>query len=288
MNMPIIDSMPDRAIPLLEYVQQEIIKIFNSRVISIFKFGSLGNHGDFSLCSDVDVAIMLDKVLESDHDVIAILWDRLKQSKYEYADRLSIFWSSYNIKDFTNGVGRFPALDRLDLLQHAILISGIEHRKKLPEPKHSDLIIESANFISTFMLSSEKIKELREGQRDILAKGARYFTKFVLFPVRLIFTLDFPGVIGSNKDAVSHFNKIYGESLPQDVSRIINFAYKLRNNNPNEPVSLSLIILKKGLFVLYLECLNRYYEAVLKLGDTDTAKILKKEADKISRKTYVL
>ncbi|MEM9242751.1 MAG: hypothetical protein AAGA27_01675 [Pseudomonadota bacterium] len=238
----------------------------------MFKLGSLGTHGDFSLCSDVDIAIMLDNILESDADVMNTLWEKLKKSKYDYANRLSVFWSSYHTHDFANGKGRFPALDRLDFIRHAVILSGEDRRYRLPEPTAEDLIIESAEFMLSYMLSEEKRIELTRNPQIILEKGSRYFTKFVLFPVRLIFTIDYPNTIGSNKDAVNHFNQSWKIALAEEVSEIINVAYKLRNTDPNQVVDYNVEQIKIFLPRLYLYCLNRYHKAIADISCSDDEK----------------
>jgi len=268
--------------PLLALFKKRVYETFEHRVVSLFKFGSLGEHGDFSLCSDVDVVLMLDQLQETDEEKVNALWEELKKSELEYADRLSLFWSSYSGDDFECGRGRFPPLDRLDLIRHAELMTGDDRRKELSEPTHEALVTDSAGFISAYMLADGKFDELTKNQEKILEKGARYFTKFVLFPVRLIFTLDKPGVIGSNYDAVDHCNKTWSKDFPPEVISIVNIAYVLRNTQPEEKVLLDMEITEvtEALFLLYAYCMKRYYDAVLALNCDGLAEQLKKEINR--------
>jgi len=256
-----------RADPLLKLFVKKVKDQFNERVIAIFKIGSLGSHGDFSLCSDVDVVLMLDEIKASDYDAIQKLWEHIKTADIEYADRLSVFWSSYDKDAFEHGIGRFPPHDRLDFIRHGILMAGIDHRAELPQPEHKAIVLASAEFITAFMLAGEKIDKLTQHPEKILAEGARYFTKFVLFPVRLIFTLDYPGVIGSNKEAVEHFNKALVAIIPA-AKEIVNLAYIIRNTPADSPVLMEPEKLRLALIPLYDYCINRYKEATLALGET--------------------
>lgn len=274
-------SLSDQAEPLLQLFKDKAAKTFDGRIESLFKFGSLGDRGDFSLCSDVDVVLMLDKVAEGDAAQVKVLWDEIMNSGLPFADRFSLYWSSYRQEDFSQGKGRFPALDRLDLLLHAVLIEGKDRRAELEAPNHEDLIIESAKFILSFMLAEEKADELTKCPENIMKKGARYFTKFVLFPVRLIFTLDNPNVIGSNKDAVEYFHRSWSKDLPMQVKDLVNAAYVLRNSEPNVPVKLDEDVVSDGLSCLYQYCIMRYSDAVLDLGKIDLVDELHKEINKL-------
>ncbi len=233
--------------------------VFGQRIQAIYKIGSLGSHGDFSLCSDVDVALFLDEVRDADFEKVQTLWDSLKQSGLAYADRLSVFWSG-SPEQFNQGVGRFPALDRLDLLQHGILLEGKDLRDNFAMPSHQAVVLESKAFIHSFMLTPEKQEELQENPEAILQKGTRYFTKFVLFPVRLIFTLDHPGILGSNQDAVKHYYTTWHKEVPE-AFELIKFAYEARMHAAHEPVVYDLQPLQAALLPLYDYCVKRYQEA---------------------------
>ncbi len=245
-----------QAQPLIDHFIQDAQRTFGNRIQAIYKIGSLGSHGDFSLCSDVDVALFLDKVQDSDFEKIQSLWDQLKQSGLPYADRLSVFWSG-TPEQFNQGMGRFPALDRLDLLQHGILLKGKDLRGNLVAPPHDAIVLESKAFIDSFMLTPEKQQELQQNPEAILQRGTRYFTKFVLFPVRLTFTLDHPGVIGSNRDAVKHYYATWHKNVPE-VYDLIQFAYEARNLPVDQPVAYDPQKLQLELLPLYDYCVFRY------------------------------
>ena len=157
--------------------------------------------------------------------------------------------------------GTLPALDRLDLLQHGILLEGKDLRRTLAAPSHETIIAESRAFIDSFMLTPEKQQELKKMPEVILQKGTRYFTKFVLFPVRLIFTLDHPGVIGSNQDAVKHYCATWRQVVPE-ADALIQMAYEARNLEAHQPVDYDPQALQRALLPLYDYCVLRYKETV--------------------------
>ena len=260
-NNSVKTEMPDYALqaqPLINRFIKDAQTTFSSRIQAIYKIGSLGSHGDFSPCSDVDIALFLDEVKDTDFEKVKHLWDTLKQSGLPYADRLSVFWTG-TLQQFKQGVGRFPALDRLDLLQHGILLKGNDVRSQLTAPSPQEIIAESAAFIKSFMLTPEKEKELKHHPEVILQKGARYFSKFVLFPVRLIFTLDYPNDIGSNRDAVKHYYASWHEKVPAAYP-LIQFAYEARQKPADQPVDYDPKALQNALLPLYHYCVQKYEE----------------------------
>jgi len=256
-------------------------EVFGERVVSLYTFGSLGEHGDFSSCSDVDVVLMLDELKGTDRDAVTALWDEIKTADLEYADRLSLFWASYHGDDFESGRGRFPPLDRLDLIHHAKLLYGEDRRSELQEPSQQDMVLDSAQFISNFMLADGKFDELIGDVESVLSKGARYFTKFVLFPVRLLFTVGNEKTIASNKDAVAYFNQVWRERLPGEVGELVNFAYQARSRPANEPVHYDEADFRLALQSLYKATINEYASAAARYDDNETAEKLRRHIEKI-------
>ena len=62
------------------------------------------------------------------------------------AERLSLFWGS--IQSLRGGLpeGRFPPLDRLDLILHGRLLSGRDTRDGLPKPSVDELVVGAVRF----------------------------------------------------------------------------------------------------------------------------------------------
>lgn len=250
----------DQANVVLSIFVKEVHTVFPERIISIFLLGSLNTPEIFSSCSDVDVAIMLDNLQEKDSDKINHLQTRIANLGLPFSDRLSVFWSSYNIQDFISGKGRFPALDRLILIKQASFISGDDQRESLPKPTYHDIVTGGVDFILKYMLPENKLHELLNDVETIINKGARYFTKFVLFPVRLIFSLDNPNMLASNLDAVNYLCSKYTDVLSKEILSLVNTAYQCRKLGAKViPEDIDPAFLQKNLCELYVYCLQRYY-----------------------------
>jgi|GEM_PF-4306628 len=240
---------------LLTLFCSEAKNTFKQRVIAIFKIGSLGSHGDFSACSDVDVALILDDIQPTDADKIAKIAETIRQYDLPYADRLSIFWSSY--QDFELGKGRFPALDRLEFIKHGLLIQGKDLRQTLEKPTSVNINQESTQFIKEYLLTADKLNELVAQPNHIAEKGARYFSKFILFPVRLLYSISNPNTIGSNKDATHYF--LQQTDINDDLKKLVKFSYDTRNNNPYAAINTNNITnYPKTIKALYHLCLTAY------------------------------
>jgi hypothetical protein len=276
-------SIVDQANAIVSIFAKEIHALFPERVISIFLLGSLNSPEIFSPCSDVDVAVMLDNLKDKDGDKINHLQTRIANLDLPFSDKLSIFWSSYHVKDFVSDKGRFPPLDRLILVKQATHIYGDDHRSSLPAPTHREIISGGADFIYQYMLPDEKMHELLDDIESIVNKGARYFTKFILFPVRLIFSLDNPNMLASNLDAVNYFRDKYTNVLSNEALTLVNIAYLCRQLDANTvPSNIELILFQEHLSELYEYCLQRYYEFMLANNLTEQARQLPSLLTKIS------
>ena len=256
---------------VIELFNNKVQTAFNKRVVSIFKIGSLGKHGDFSSCSDVDIALFLDTIKMNDYKKVTTLWNSIKRNDLIFAERLSVFWSSYDV-NFYLGLGRFPALDRLDLLQGGLLIFGEDKRHTLKIPSSEQIICESGRFILDFMLSNGKLNELLSNQMSIIKQHAHYFLKFVLFPVRLLWTLNNSGIVASNQQAVEYFKQQH-QHLGKDMIALVDTTYQMRSEQAYQEIDIKLTLLKQ-LIPLYHFCVLQYSQ-VLSWLDVGTATTLK-------------
>lgn len=227
--------------------------VFGSRLIASYKFGSLGEHGGFSSCSDVDIALIVDTLDSGDKDITANIIQTLQQQKLPFADRLSIFWTS--VEGFANGDGRFPAFDRLDFIDHAVLLTGTDIRAGLNKPIADEVLTESADFVFSFMLIPEKQEQLLNSPQAIIAAGARYFSKFILFPVRLLQTIEQPLIIVNNEQAVAAF--IAGGISPR-LEVLVKQALAAREHDAMDVLAFDLAAYHAELKQLYRQCLESY------------------------------
>ena len=193
------------------------------RLEAVYALGSLA-HGGFSpLVSDIDLALVVsDPLGPDDGETIQAVADAERSKGSELGQRLSVFWGSPRTLRGVRDGGRFPALDRLDLIEHGRLLSGTEARVGLPRPSTSELLITGAEFALDFLAGgrgptgppTERLGSIRPAGEDtieeirrpevLLARGVRRVTKLVLFPVRFLFTAA-TGRVGTNDAAVAHY-----------------------------------------------------------------------------------
>src|SRR6266849_2270243 len=99
------------------------------RLLAAYALGSLA-HGGFSpLVSDVDLAVIVDDPLRpSDPNTIGAVAEAVTGGGTALHQRLSVFWGTPATLRGERVGGRFPPLDRLDLLEHGRLLAGQDAR----------------------------------------------------------------------------------------------------------------------------------------------------------------
>jgi hypothetical protein len=122
------------------------------RLLAAYALGSLA-HGGFSpLVSDVDLALVLtDPSTSADPETLRLLAESVKAGGSPLHQRLSVFWGTpATLRGETDG-GRFPPLDRLDLLENGRLLAGEDVRSGLPAPTRDELMVAGAEFALDFL-----------------------------------------------------------------------------------------------------------------------------------------
>lgn len=176
---------------------------WRQRLLAAYALGSLA-HGGFSAASDVDLGLVLDDpLLGADSEGVTQLAAAIKATTRPFADRLSVFWGSVASLSGVTAGGRFPPLDRLDLIKHGRLLSGVDVRDKLPSPTHSELVLAGAQFAVWRLCTDEVIGKLKNPEA-LAQSDTKTLTKLILFPVRFMFTAQ-TGEVGRNEAAVEHF-----------------------------------------------------------------------------------
>jgi hypothetical protein len=195
------------------------------RLLAGYALGSLA-HGGFSpLVSDVDLGLILsDPLRRTDRWTIRRVARDVRAGAGGSAlhQRLSVFWGTPATLRGQAAGGRFPALDRLDLLENGRLLTGRDDRDGLPGPAPGELLVEGARFALGSLAGTGPLRhrlidlaasrgrrhndatpEIRDPAR-LVAHGPRRLTKVVLFPVRFLFTAA-TGRVGTNADASEHY-----------------------------------------------------------------------------------
>jgi predicted nucleotidyltransferase len=160
------------------------------RLVGIYLLGSLAHGGFSARYSDIDMALIADDPLgRSELDLI-----RQKAAAYspELALKLSLFWT-----DPAFSVGRFPPLDRVDYIDHAVTL--IERRRvRPPHPTLQEIrAYLGAKPFSNWSLIVDRFNALDELPID---EHKRYL-RSLLYPARFLYGWH-AGRIASNDDAV--------------------------------------------------------------------------------------
>jgi hypothetical protein len=194
------------------------------RLLAAYALGSLAHGGFSELVSDVDLGLIVaDPLGPGDSDTIEGVADVEKAKGSALHSRLSVFWGTPCTLRGEQAAGRFPPLDRLDLLESGRLLAGCDDaRRDLPRPTPVELIVASSEFALDYLAGvrtrtspegaslgsmrlagEDAVEELRDP--ELLARrGVRRVTKLVLFPVRFLYTA-MTGHVGTNDAAVDHY-----------------------------------------------------------------------------------
>jgi hypothetical protein len=177
------------------------------RLIAAYALGSLA-HGGFSpLVSDIDLGLIVgDPIEPGDADAIQAVVEAQRATGSALAARLSVFWGTPSTLRGERAGGRFPPLDRLDLIENGRLLAGVDARGELPRPSGDELLVSGAEFALGFLAgertvpsaaaaalgsmrpaADEAIREICDAEL-LLSRGIRRVTKLVLFPARFTFT----------------------------------------------------------------------------------------------------
>ena len=242
-----------------------------SRLIAGYALGSLA-HGGFSpLVSDVDLGLILRDPLRA-HDRVTIyrVARSVKTGGSALDERLSVFWGTPSTLRGQGRGGRFPPLDRLDLLDHGRLLSGQDARSGLARPGRDELLVAGAEFALGHLGGAAKLSgRLRDwarlGPRDenalneirtpsrLVSRGPRRLTKIVLFPVRFLFTAE-TGQVGTNTLAAEHY--LARANAPATMLVAAAVAWRLEPPADDEAAAL----LGRELIPLYVHYIDDHIE----------------------------
>jgi hypothetical protein len=240
---------------------------FGARLVAAYALGSLAHGGFSQLVSDVDLGLILAGPARlKDRLTVRATGNAVRSGGSELHQRLSVFWGTPATLQGRAGGGRFPPLDRLDLLEYGRLLTGTDARADLPRPGPGDLLVGGAEFalgsLGGDLPRSDRLKRwARRGPRPddslaeirsparLVARGPRRVTKVVLFPVRFLFTAA-TGRVGTNTLAVEHY--LARPDAP--ATELAAAALGWRSQPPADETALAL--LGQDLIPLYLHYID--------------------------------
>lgn len=257
------------AAALVQATSEVASQVFAGRLVSVYLLGSLA-HGGFSLeVSDIDVGLVLeDPLLPSDATRISEVKAQVVALGLSLADRLSLFWGSTQSLGGSSPQGRFPPLDRLDLILHGQLLAGRDIVTGLPKPSREELVIGAVQFALETLGKPEEILQVRN-PASLAKRGMRHVGKRILFPVRFLYTAR-TGEVGRVEAAAEHYCRSGGAAAPAVAE-----AIRWRSEPSTAEVDL-IGLLSKYLLPLYLEFVDDHLRRMEGYGELKLAARLRK------------
>ena len=254
------------------------------RLLAAYALGSLAHGGFSDLVSDVDLAVILtDPPRPGDLDAIQRVAELQRRKGSPLHERLSVFWGTPDTLAGERDGGRFPPLDRLDLLESGRLLAGSdEARARVRRPSTEELVITGAEFALDHLAAvrpssgdDDGLGSIRAGRSDafeqvrcpelLAAQGVRQVTKLVLFPVRFLYTAA-TGQVGTNGDAVAHYLERHGTAGP----RLVEAALAWRTDPPSDEATVAEL-LRAEVVALYVEYVEDHERRLQEMGRDDLA-----------------
>jgi predicted nucleotidyltransferase len=248
---------------------------WRGRLVAGYALGSLA-HGGFSAVSDIDLGLVLsDPLLGSDYEDVASLVESIKATDRPFADRLSVFWGSVGSLSGASQGGRFPPLDRLDLITYGRLLTGIDVRGKLAAPTRKELVVAGAEFALWRLANDEVVGKLKDPE-SLARSDPKTLTKLILYPVRFMFTAR-TGEVGRNEAAVEHFVG----TAKGPATKLARLALDWRNAGPVDSDASAVMAIATGVPALYEEFLSDHEDRLRKYKRQDLAEAFGKWREKL-------
>jgi hypothetical protein len=217
---------------------------FTERLVAVYLLGSLSYGGYAPAVSDIDLAVILTDSRDDDPDTVRTTNESLRGQGDPHR-KLSVFWGSLPALRDGRDDGRFPALDRLELVDRGVLLLGNEVAGQVARPTTDELLLESARFAVDVLATDEVTAEFHHPAR--LLADPVWFTKAVLFPVRFLYTsTKTTGRAATNDEAVAWYLAQPGAAAPS----LVRLARRVRAGEPLDPAEVAPE-LAAGLVSLY-------------------------------------
>jgi hypothetical protein len=216
----------DFARHLLPYCQ----KALGNELLGAYLIGSVAHAGFSWRYSDVDVALVTVAGLSPKaHDRIRSEAAMLSPN---WGPKVSVFWADRHFS-----VGRFPPLDRIDYLDHAIVLMERD-RIRPPRPTRTEI----QQYLRGEPFASWVDRAQGFAAADTLEpKDRKAYLRTLLYPARFCYSW-MTGLMGSNDDAVAFVND---RSIPRMNVELIARALGCRQSaNDSEelfPVRATLL-----------------------------------------------
>jgi predicted nucleotidyltransferase len=174
-------------------------------LLGAYLIGSLA-HGGFSRrYSDVDVALVTESGLSPQK------LDRLRSEAValsaDWASKLSVFWTNRHFN-----LGRFPPLDRIDYLDHAIMLAERECVRPV-RPKLTEVQRYLAG--TPFKNWTDLVRRFVAAE-TLEPKDRKAYLRSILYAARFYYSW-MTGQMGSNDQAVAYVDRQHAARLDVDL-----------------------------------------------------------------------
>ena len=204
--MPLTDEDARRAaLEFADAVHALCQERLDAGLLGFYLIGSLAHGGFNRRYSDIDLAVVAEN--EIDQTTLDDMRTRAAARSPELAAKLSLFWADRNFSG-----GRFPPLDRIDFLDHAVALSECE-RARPPRPSHGEI---------HDYLRGAPFENWRDAVRgfatlDVLApEDHKPYLRAHLYPARFVYSW-MTGEIASNDDADDYLRRRAPAGLDMDL-----------------------------------------------------------------------
>jgi hypothetical protein len=180
--------------------------VLGPELLGAYLMGSLAHGGFSARYSDIDVALVTEAGLSPQ------ALDRLRSEAValsaHWGPKLSVFWTDRHFS-----LGRFPPLDRIDYLDHAVALTEREH----VQPARPALE-EIQRYLGGGPFANWTAQARRFAKAEILEpKDRKAYLRTLLYPARFCYSW-MVGRMGSNDEAVAFLRETRPQRL--DVSLI--------------------------------------------------------------------
>jgi hypothetical protein len=218
---PAHESSRDAAIAFAGRVAGLWDDLLGERLVGAYLIGSLAHGGYRAYYSDIDMALVSQRTLAAaDFNGVN---GRMALCSPVLAPKVSLFWT-----DATFSAGRFPPLDRIDYLDHRVVL--LERRRVLPE---RPTLLEVRTYLSADPLRKWSEEAMRlTALPELLPHDQRLYLRALLYPARFLYSWE-TGNVASNDDAVAYVER---RNLAGSDADLLRRA--LRCRNAEEDISL--------------------------------------------------
>jgi predicted nucleotidyltransferase len=198
-------------------------------LLGVYLMGSLA-HGGFSRrYSDIDIAVVTEAGLAT-QTLDRVRGEAIALSA-DLGSRLSVFWTDRHFS-----LGRFPPLDRVDYLDHALALME-HHRVRPTRPSHAEI----RRYLADAPFANWKASARRFASAEILEpRDRKAFLRTLLYPARFCYSW-MTGRMGSNGEAVAFLDEACPVRFDMTlISRALQCRQAGADPDPLFPARISL------------------------------------------------